>query len=136
MVYEGADVMSENLRSQPGRGILSPPMPADQWVIMDDENGNWPAGQAKYLQVQRPSNSHSTLKIQILDGENVLTGVSRKSINSPTNGMYRVPIRAGLIPDNVDEITVRLGGEMLLLQLSELFDPTTRLGIRFVVRFT
>ena len=73
------------------------------------ERGNWPDNRTKYLQLIRPKNCHTTLKIQILNGEEVLTGVSRKTINGPNSeGYYKVPIRVGLIPENVDEIQVRL----------------------------
>ena len=107
--YPENQVMSTVQRSEPGRGIRSPPASADDWIIADDTRGNWPTDQSRYLEVQRPKNCHTTLKIQILNGEEVLTGISRKSINQPNaNGMYRVPIRAGLIPEGVDEIQVRL----------------------------
>ena len=109
IVYPRNEVMSENQRSQAGRGILSSPANSEFWTILDDARGNWPTVQTRYLEVQRPKNCHTTLKIQILNGEEVLTGVSRKSINKPTaDGTYRVPIRAGLIPEGVNEIQVRL----------------------------
>ena len=82
----------------------------DSWTIIDDSNGNWPeGGRTRYLEIERPKNCHTTLEIKIMDGEDVLTGVSRKSISSPTSeGTYKVPIRAANIPDDVDEIQVRL----------------------------
>lgn len=102
-------VMSGYERSQSGKGILSPPARAENWTIEDDPKGNWPIGQARYLSLIRPNNCHKALKIQILNGEDVLTEVSRKSINSPNaDGTYRVPIRANTIPDGIDEIQVRL----------------------------
>ena len=101
--------MSNNQRSEAGRGIRSAPTNAVNWVITDDPRGNWPTGRTRYLELQRPKNCHTTLKIQILNGEEVLTGISRKSISQPNaEGMYRVPIRAGLIPVGVDVIQVRL----------------------------
>ena len=107
--YPENEVMSSFLRSQPGKGILSSPARADDWIIEDDPNGNWPIGRSRYLSLLRPSNCHKTLKIQILNGEDVLTGISRKSINYPNaDGNYKVPIRAGLIPDGIDEIEIRL----------------------------
>ena len=107
--YPENEVMSKFLRSQPGRGVLASPARSEDWTIEDDPNGNWPIGRSRYLTILRPSNCHKTLKIQILNGEEVLTGISRKSINSPnTDGNYRVPIRAGLIPDGINEIQVRL----------------------------
>ena len=106
--YPENQVMSRTERSQPGKGVLSPPAKPENWTIEDDPRGNWPTDRSRYIQVQRPSNCHTTLKIQILNGEEVLTGISRKSINAPVDGKYRVPIRVGLIPDGVDEIQVRL----------------------------
>ena len=107
--YPENEVMSQFLRSQPGRGVLAPPAKSEDWTIEDDPNGNWPIGRSRYLSVLRPNNCHKTLKIQILNGEEVLTGISRKSIKSPNaDGIYRVPIRAGLIPEGINEIQVRL----------------------------
>nr|AIF19787.1 hypothetical protein [uncultured marine group II/III euryarchaeote KM3_87_G01] len=107
--YPENQVMARNEKSKPGKGILSAPAPADDWTIVDDPRGNWPSSRPRYLEVKRPSNCHTTLKIQILNGEEVLTGISRKSINSSSaDGTYKVPLRAGLIPDGVDEIQVRL----------------------------
>ena len=107
--YPEDQVMSTSIRSQPGRGVLSPPARPEDWIIEDDPNGNWPTGRSRYVSVQRPINCHSTLTIQILNGEEVLSGISRTSINGPnSDGSYRVPIRAGLIQNDVDEIQVRL----------------------------
>jgi DGQHR domain-containing protein len=107
--FSESEVMSKNHRSMPGKGILSFPADPEHWIIIDDERGNWPDNRTKYLQLIRPKNCHTTLKIQILNGEEVLTGVSRKTINAPnSDGYYKVPIRVGLIPENVDEIQVRL----------------------------
>ena len=107
--YSEEDVMSASIRSQPGKGILSPPAIARNWSIEDDPNGNWPDNKSRYLSLIRPTNCHKTVKIQILNGEEVLTGISRNKINSPNqDGIYRVPIRSGLIPDDIDEIKVRL----------------------------
>lgn len=107
--YNSESIMAKNIRSTAGQGILSPPASADNWTIMDDPRGNWPEGQARYIEIQRPTNCHRTLTIQILSGEQVLTGVSRRSINAASaTGNYRVPIRANLIPDDVNEIQVRL----------------------------
>jgi DGQHR domain-containing protein len=107
--YPEEQVMSTSIRSQPGRGVLSPPARPEDWIIEDDPNGNWPTGRSRYVSVQRPINCHSTLTIQILNGEEVLSGISRTSINGPnSDGSYRVPIRAGIIQNDVDEIQVRL----------------------------
>ncbi len=106
--YSEDDVMSNDKKSMPGKGILSPPANASNWSIEDDPNGNWPDGKPRYLRLTRPSNCHKTLKVQILNGEQVLTGISRNKINSPTDGIYRVPIRASRIPEGIDEIQVRL----------------------------
>ena len=102
-------VMSDSARSQPGKGILSPPAKAGDWSIEDDPEGNWPDSKSRYLSLIRPSNCHKTLKIQILNGEEVLTGISRNKINSPNqDGTYKVPIRVNQIPEGIDEIQVRL----------------------------
>ena len=107
--YSAIEVMSSTEKSQAGKGILSPPRSSNGWTIVDDPNGNWPSNRTRYLEIERPRNCHSTLVIQILDGEDVLTGISRKSINHPSSGgMYKVPIRTGFIPDGVDEIQIRL----------------------------
>ena len=108
--YTEAEIMSNSIRSQPGKGILSPPANAEDWLIIDDARGNWPNNsKTRYIEMVRPSNCHTTLKIQILNGEEVLTGISRKTINGPnSDGKYRVPIRAGLIPNDINEIQVRL----------------------------
>ncbi len=108
--YPEEMVMSSSIRSQPGKGILSPPAEARDWSIEDDIEGNWPDNnKTRYLSLIRPKNCHKTLKIQILNGDEVLTGISRNKINSPNQeGTYRVPIRKGLIPDEINEIKVRL----------------------------
>ena len=119
--YPVNQVMSNNQKSEAGRGIRSAPTSADNWVIADDPRGNWPTDRTRYLELQRPKNCHTTLKIQILNGEEVLTGISRKSISQPSaEGMYRVPIRAGLIPMGVDEIQVRLEWRNAITQIDRV----------------
>jgi len=107
--YNSESIMAINIRSTAGQGILSPPAFAENWIITNDPRGNWPEGQARYIEIQRPINCHRSLTIQILSGEQVLTGISRRSINAASaDGNYRVPIRANLIPNDVNEIQVRL----------------------------
>ena len=107
--YGEVDIISTSIEGKPGRGILSNVLSPDQWVIEDDDRGNWPSSnQARYITVKRPSNCYMSLKIAVLSGTTGLRDVSRNTITWNSDNHCKVPIRANIIPEDLEQIKVRL----------------------------
>jgi len=106
--YEKHEIMSAEIKGMPGKGILAGVIDSNQWIIEDDENGNWPSNRTRYITVKRPSNCYMSLKIAVLSGSSELRDVSRTTITWDSNNHCRVPIRYSTIPEDLDQISVRL----------------------------
>lgn len=107
--YSSQQILDQSKQGNAGMGITADPCDPDTWTIKDDDNGNWPTTRSRYIEVFRPTNCHHSLKISVLHGNRVLSDVSRKSITSSnSNRSCKVPIRYGKIPDDVDQLEVRV----------------------------
>jgi len=106
--YNENEIMSSEIEGKPGRGILSGVISPSQWIVEDDESGNWPSNKTRYITVKRPSNCYMSLKISVLSGTTELRDVSRATITWDPTHHCRVPIRFDTIPDNLNHISVRL----------------------------
>lgn len=103
--YPLEEVMSEEIKSKPGKGILSPP--GKSIVSLVSQNG-WPT-RHKPVEIiaKQPTNSLPTAQFQILDSENV----NRTADNSnmiARNGSVTLKISYEPWMDNVTSLKIRV----------------------------
>ena len=104
--YPLEEVMSEEIKSKPGKGILSPP--GKSKVSLVSQNG-WPT-RHKPVEIiaKQPTNSLPTAQFQILDSENVKIRTADNSNMIARNGSVTLKISYEPWMDNVTSLKIRV----------------------------